>query len=251
MRSIISQYDKIVLLGDSIQRQVFFTFSCMLNSSLTLKDVLPPGVKRKFVKAFEWKHEPTNTSIIYRLTGVASHNHGMFKSMTGKESHPRNALIINQGAHYHPDKIEQMKEDTRSIAQIAQQTNTSMFWLETVDFQWPTANGDFAAACVENGFQCKCEALTPDRILGVGEYKGPDHTRNSTDYPLYNLSIPPSHSSPCIPHCLPANWRNHITNDILADPKYSSAINLVPIWHQLVSSGYAQSRWIVRDCTHK
>ena len=243
-RSILSYYDKIIFIGDSIQRQLFFTLSCMAKTSLSKRNILPASGENS---VFSWHHEPTNTLIEFRESPKALHKKQAFQNLTTVDSSPRNAVIVNLGAHYHPDKIDLFKNHTRSIADAAETTSTNIFWVETVDFQWPTTNGEFIANCRK----CRCEALTPGRILGMAEFTGSDRYRRNPDYPKYNVPIPPNHPSGlCIPYCLPANWRNHATNSVLEHPKYK-AIHLVPIWKQLVSSGYAQSRYISGDCTHK
>jgi len=249
--SILSHYEKIVFLGDSLQRQLFFTLSCMMNSSLLREDIVTAKTNElaETVRSdFQWTHESSNTSVMFRMLPKALHKSDIFNSYIS-DSNPRHALIVNLGAHYHPHKIhgaKALEEDTRSIAEIAQQTNASVFWVDTIDFQWPTSNGEFVSKC----WECKCEALTPGRILGTGEFTGPERYRSNPRYPSIDVPVPPNHSSPCIPYCLPANWRNQASNGVLEDPKYS-AIQLVPTWHQLVSSGFPQSRFSYGDCTHK
>ncbi|CAJ1951770.1 unnamed protein product [Cylindrotheca closterium] len=241
--SIVSCYDRIVFFGDSIQRQQFFTLSCMLNSSLTLKDFLP--AKRKDDE-FRWTYPGTDTALMFRGSPKGLQNYGIFRNISSVESNPRYAAVVNLGAHYHPNNNSTLEKDARIVAESAEQTTTSMFWVETIDFQWPTTNGEFVNACSD----CQCEALTPGRIAGTGAYTGPDRYVNSAKYPTYKSLVVTNHTGPCIPYCWPANWRNHVTNNVMTNPKYS-AINLVPVWQQLVSSGFAQSRFAVGDCTHK
>eukprot|EP00526_Cylindrotheca_closterium_P015580 CAMPEP_0113645244 /NCGR_PEP_ID=MMETSP0017_2-20120614/23834_1 /TAXON_ID=2856 /ORGANISM="Cylindrotheca closterium" /LENGTH=250 /DNA_ID=CAMNT_0000556941 /DNA_START=145 /DNA_END=894 /DNA_ORIENTATION=+ /assembly_acc=CAM_ASM_000147 len=73
--SILSCYDKIVFFGDSIQRQQFFTLSCILNPSLSLKNIMPNPTKDEY----KWKDDRTNTLIMFHGAPKSVHKNGAFK----------------------------------------------------------------------------------------------------------------------------------------------------------------------------
>jgi hypothetical protein len=129
--------------------------------------------------------------------------------------------------------------------------------VEPTEEQWPTSNGMFTTSC---SWRCKCEALTPERILGVGNAY--DHSEHQVDMSqdkrntgpfvdLIDFGTSPSQrtNESCIPDCLPASWRRDLANGILGTNS-SSKLHIVPVWRQLVERGVLNAK-LPFDCTHK
>ena len=237
--NIIASYDTIVYIGDSITRQQFFTMVCLLDSSLEPEHIQIPNDNSNY----NWRHNASNTSILYREQLTIIHSDPTFLRHTQAKSTPKELTIFNLGAHYGhsfrnpPLTRSQLQEAAQAIAERSNGTNATMFWVETVDFQWPTANGEYVQRC----WECKCEALTPDRILGHGKLNIPKR--------YIEEALNQSRSTDCIPNCKTANWRNDLTNSVLQSHP-GSKVSIIPVWKQLVSSGFPHAR-VDGDCTHK
>jgi hypothetical protein len=77
----------------------------------------------------------------------------------------------------------------KSVLQQARETSATMMWVETAPFEWPSTTGEFVPNC----FDCKCEALTPQRIRGYGNFTGPPRYlqwNRSSDYEHFTFLYP-------------------------------------------------------------
>lgn len=261
-KSIISSYDNLIFVGDSLIRQQFVTLLCMLDPS-TEQDNITFAINATGLEAFDkmrvdYKDSQSKAlvSLTYLQANVGANGNRDFQKLTGANTTEKDLFILNQGAWYQPATLHMLVRTAKGILQRAQVTNATIFYMETVDFQWPTSNGQHVEECRD----CRCEPLTPQRIRGDGEFTGPARYLGSGSSlphfvlkklkPLYADFFERDHSnSECIPYCLPANWRNDVTNSILSE-EAEKPITIVPIWKQLVSFGFPQNRR-AGDCTHK
>jgi hypothetical protein len=258
--SIISAYNNVYLIGDSIMRQQFFTMICMLNPSVENDDFWQEESKENrgpFQYIYNSSQKNRSTSIMLKPFDKDIHRSQKFQLLAANAT-KGDIFIINQGAHYQSNKLNRLQLATKSVLQQARETSATMMWVETTPFEWPTTTGEFLPKC----FDCKCEALTPQRIRGYGNFTGPSRylrwNRSSDDYEHFTFLYPDimeRNKSRCIPDCHPANWRNDVTGVILSkDTNYSTtsskSVTIVPIWKQLVEFGFPQPRH-AGDCTHK
>jgi hypothetical protein len=259
-KSIISSYDNLIFMGDSLIRQQFVTMLCMLDPS-TEQDSIAFAINATGLEAFDKMRVVYNdsqnkylVSINYLRVNMGVNGYRHFQKLTGANATEKDLFILNQGAWYQPETLHMLQRTAKGILQRAQMTNATIFYMETVDFQWPSSNGQHVELCSD----CQCEPLTPQRIRGDGNFTGParylgsgrslSHSVLERFKPLYADFFERNHSfNDCIPYCLPANWRNDVTNSILSQ---EAAITIVPIWKQLVSFGFPQNRR-AGDCTHK
>jgi hypothetical protein len=261
--SIISSYNNLYLFGDSIIRQQFYTMVCMLNTSVQKDDIWLEESRDNagpYQYIYNSPHKNHSTSIMLKPTNQAIHRSQEFQLLAANAT-KEDALVINQGAWYYPNKLDKLQLATESVVQQAHETNATVMWVETSPFEWPSTTGEFVPKCTD----CKCEALTPQRIGGYGNFTGPPRYLQwdrSSDYKHFTYLYPDimernKSRSRCIPNCFPANWRNDVTNAILSKKSkatnYSSSsksVTIVPIWKQLVAFGFPQPRHD-GDCTHK
>ena len=284
---IVASYRTIHFIGDSLLRQVYFTLLCVLN--ITEGDIETAndlGSRAEYKRDEKDGHSTSTTALQYKCTVFNHATH------TPKAASPRDLVVVDAGLAYQAqsDKFHDLVSVARHVRDASQTTNATILWVETINSEWPTSNGDF----VEQTFNrpgVRCEALTAESIRGNGNFTGPAHFLNET-WRRQNLNMfgpyveqaernrrvadhlapyyPPAvargivaaageDGAHCLPHCAPANWRNDVTNAILARnatgddgrrAPAAKAVAIVPAWRQLVARGVPQHQRD-GDCTHK
>jgi hypothetical protein len=192
----------------------------------------------------------------------------------------RDMIVLNAGHHYRSPDAGILKNHTQTIVNLihhahkearmegANRTIPHVYVMETADENYPTSNGLFPGeVCLENA--CSCQAFSPGMELGQGtldptinwtEAWGrflPDHeilwnvTMNYDPTQSWNRSrlVLDSFYS-CIPDCYSADWRSRLTLPILRQIENPFALQVVPIWRQLVRRGIPNNV-SPGDCTHK
>eukprot|EP00980_Cylindrotheca_fusiformis_P004750 scaffold1008_cov124-Cylindrotheca_fusiformis.AAC.18 len=270
IEAILLSFDSIVFMGDSLIRQQYLTLLCVLDPYIQISNITFPlkpnvtGFKVYGAMGFVYR-EPQNTSATISIKYIEArkriHQNRYFNDLTGTNATRKDLLIINQGAWYPPLEIRILFETVEGVLARAQISNASIFFMETVNFEWPSSNGEHLKGCSI----CKCEALTADRIRGDGNFTGPPEYLKQGGFEVQEFilkRLQPMHpdimernfsssSSQCIPYCLPANWRNDVVHYVLSSsPQEPPPVTVVPIWKQLVSFGHPQNRHD-GDCTHK
>eukprot|EP00980_Cylindrotheca_fusiformis_P020759 scaffold7755_cov104-Cylindrotheca_fusiformis.AAC.4 len=252
MRSIVSYYRNLYMIGDSIMRQEFFTMICLLDHSIERADIMMNN-RLSDDGPFQWIYNTSengrsSTSLNFLSMPQNLQQSKKLNDLVQVNQTNRDLFVLNQGAWYQPHKARNLQLATERARKLSEETSATVLWVETATFEWPTSNGEFVPKC----YDCRCEALEAGRVDGNGNFTGPSRYLNwnrTIDYEDFKFLYPNIFErikQPCIPYCLPANWRNDISNGILLN----SSVGVVPIWNQLVSFGFPQSRHN-GDCTHK
>lgn len=247
MSSIISQFDRIWFIGDSILRQQFWNLICMLSPNMNKREQLSSmgGYGDE-----SWIRTTHNGTILqYTRFGWLFDNE---ETALYKDTFPeairtytnRDAIVINAAAHYTGRRISTLNRTAHFITEMSFKSNASIFFVEASDEQWPTSNGYFTPSCWG---QCQCESLTPERLLGTGHVSQAVNISQDNPTTPFDFDSALRNDSLCIPNCLPANWRNDLANPVLGRGR----LTIVPVWRQLVAHGMPHSRYERGDCTHK
>jgi GDSL/SGNH-like Acyl-Esterase family found in Pmr5 and Cas1p len=247
MSSIVSQFDRIWFIGDSILRQQFWNLICMLSPNINKKEEISSIGGYGDEKWIRTTHN--GTILQYTRFGWLFDNE---ESALYNDAFPeairtytnRDAIIINAAAHYTGRRITTLNRTAHFITDMSFKSNASIFFVEASDEQWPTSNGYFTPSCWG---QCQCESLTPERILGVGHVSQAVNVSQDIPTSPFDFDSALRNDSLCIPNCLPANWRNNLANPVLRNGRLA----IVPLWRQLVAHGMPHSRLERGDCTHK
>jgi hypothetical protein len=287
---LLTYYDNLYMIGDSVMKQQYSTLLCMINS-LSLPGFREVnGIRRPTIKikrnsskysrntTFKMEYiawgknfqEPHQTWPLYHT----------FPNLLKYGSH-RDIIIINAGHHYRSPDAQALMNHTSTITQSlrnarykiqqegSQRTLPHVFFMEADEENYPTSNGMYPGRGVCDQENCTCKAITKEMELGHAD---PDSSINwtsvykrfSPDYSILNGTNASSmqslqkNSTSCIPDCFPAFWRSALSFPILTGKKTSersipspTEINVVPIWRQLIRRGIPSSRIPSYDCTHK
>ena len=281
MDSIISFYKTISFIGDSILAQQYFSFLCIMrNHSLTKKNfkrLCPTAYKVKKKECnyeLELLNNNSKTKLRYFKMGLLFQERELydyaFPMATDGNATYQDLVIVNLGVHYWPWDVDKLVKATEFVYNRSQNTNATILFVESTDPQWQSTTGEFVK---EFGWYPKypCKALDSKRIKGEGNYTGPSHLiahyQNSVNtysgskvfqsmYPEYFARHPEyfgknRSASLCVPYCLPANWRNDVTNAILSKKSNTTRpVTIVPVWRQLIAHGVPHNIYN-GDCTHK
>ena len=279
--SILSQYERIWFIGDSVMEQQFMALLCMANPTVVPGDISGHvGPNMGFMPKMDMSSNLTlsgsgdaastsSTTIRYTKFGyIYDHKEPELYNWSFPEAvatyTSSDAIVLNAGHHYDSSRGEILRNAARHISQQSELTNATVFFVETGPEQWPTSNGVHADACTR---KCKCEVLTPARMDGNGtvhEFVIAANEPKEVD-PFFRGLYPylfeergrgkNSSNYTCLPDCLPANWRNEIANRELQrvrsdEGDSAGKVRIVPIWRQLVAQSIVQAR-VHGDCTHK
>eukprot|EP00521_Asterionellopsis_glacialis_P007965 CAMPEP_0195288102 /NCGR_PEP_ID=MMETSP0707-20130614/4901_1 /TAXON_ID=33640 /ORGANISM="Asterionellopsis glacialis, Strain CCMP134" /LENGTH=430 /DNA_ID=CAMNT_0040347925 /DNA_START=129 /DNA_END=1417 /DNA_ORIENTATION=- len=269
---VLKQYRRIWFIGDSVHLQQFMALNCWIMGSM----FAPHRSMRECGEQSVYEHDLGTTNLIYSELGwnfkSSNHEAPLYDTVFPQAiqtSTAEDAIVINLGLHYDSTRADLLQKAAKFIVKGSQNTNATVFVMETSDEQWPTSNGVWSPQCVEQMGQC--EAVTPERQRGRGKWGSkvdltmdidripePDYEQFGNLYP--NLFLDEDHNyefkvktgvdptQRCVPDCLPANWRNDMVRPLLLQD--DSKITLVPIWKQLVSQQANHARRN-GDCIHK
>jgi hypothetical protein len=271
---IITNYDTVYMIGDSVLRQQFNVLRCMLDPNLdpqvSIRRVAT--MKREVYKTLFTHTNGKTTKLIYTTWGYCFDEPCktwplLREFPTALRNGTRNDIIVlNAGHHYRSPDAGVLKDHANIMVELVQKaaavSGTNMpqvFFMETADENFPTSNGLFPVGgeeCLDN--KCTCRALTSDMIQGMGLLDPsinwttalgrakPD--RRVLDFLLSdNLGATEGiNHALCVPDCYPAHWRSDLTLPILKN----STIKIVPVWRQLALRGIPNN-CSPGDCTHK
>jgi hypothetical protein len=284
IRSIVSRYRKIWFIGDSVLRQMYLVFMCMVDDSFH-EDFRHTDKESTYTATFPLTNFKADNSSIttetndtgnrtwfrYSKFGPSWHgdNKGLFKHfpIAMRNATREDAIIVDAGHHYHLEKLNLLKEAVSYVTKMSQLTEARVFFVETSDEQWRTSNGMFVKKFM---WHAQCAPLTPSQILGLGVPNEQDLEKANASgfmvnlaprptfedfgeaYPYMfdeNKSLMPAYTaSSCRPYCLPADWRSKIALPLFQSNV--SRVHIVPIWKQMVARKLMGTVYH-GDCTHR
>jgi hypothetical protein len=284
-QDIITQYDTIYMIGDSVLRQQFNVLRCMLDPHLDPKTSIRriATMQREVYKTVFTHPNGKTTKFIYTTWGYCFEEPCKtwpllrdFPAALGNGTH-KDIIIVNAGHHYRSPDAGVLKDHANLMVELVQKAAADrtmssssssrssipqVFFMETADENFPTSNGLFPVGGEECLFnKCTCRAVTSDMIQGrgildpsvnwtlaLGRAKPDRHVLDAL-FPTTTTttSIVADPHAQCVPDCYPAHWRSDLTLPIL---KKSSNIHIVPVWRQLALRGIPNN-CSPGDCTHK
>mmetsp|Transcript_32675 Transcript_32675/g.49242 ORF Transcript_32675/g.49242 Transcript_32675/m.49242 type:complete len:435 (-) Transcript_32675:330-1634(-) len=274
MIDYFSTQSSIYFIGDSILLQVFEYLMCLMDPDskhFTHDWTTPGGHNFTYHTSTDYslwglKKRPGDLEFFFRPFGRLWKGeksvpdnlfHGAFPEALQKEN---SLIVLDAGAHYHANTAQVLQEHSQYIVEQAKQhAQASIYFLETPDLQFPTSNGDYTGL-VEDEFY-DCQALTQEQMDGFAKPVKKSATCNNCFFPdhlrtnpvlksLYPDSIEKRYTSKdCTPHCLPANWRNDITNSVFLDKEQPAKV--ISIWDILTQHEGELHNWGTKDCLHK
>jgi hypothetical protein len=198
--TLMTQYDNIYMIGDSVLRQQFNTLLCMINPQL--EDNPKLAMKRIATKRYEQYHaiipRPKSTSrtdnntimtpplrIIYTTWGYTFEEPRStwplfreFPILLQQGTH-RDIIILNAGHHYRSPDAAILWNHTQTIVNLIHQAHQQariegynrtiphVYVIETADENYPTSNGLFPGeVCLKHA--CTCRAVSREMELGRG-----------------------------------------------------------------------------------
>ena len=228
----------IVFLGDSIMRQQYFSFLCVLGIQRNVTNESTSGAAEL---AVVWR----NLTIRFVPSGLGnvwgraiSFSEAVEKEL--KSLGPSDIVIANLGIHindlYSPAAKETYNQLIENVVGVIRRLRETLgndmpkfYWRESTPQNHPTTNGLWSSEC---HMRCKCVPLTNNMLLGIDDMSsGKNHTA-------------------CVPNCLPNNFRNIIANkkmllndiaiikvyDVLASTKGNVHVSLVDCTHMRLST---------------
>lgn len=277
---IITNYDTVYMIGDSVLRQQFNVLRCMLDPHVDPKI----SIRRIATKQREvyqtWFTHPSNgktTKLIYTTWGYCFDEPCKtwpllrdFPAALHNGTH-KDIIVLNAGHHYRSPDAGVLKDHINRMVTLVQEAATAaaatatrngsipnVFFMETADENFPTSNGLFPVGgdeCLYN--KCTCRAVTFDMIQGRGVLdpsvnwtmaRGRAQPDRHVLDPIFPDQWARTDIDPtmCVPDCYPAHWRSDVTLPLLKN----STIHIVPVWRQLALRGIPNN-CSPGDCTHK
>lgn len=265
---ILSTFDNIYMIGDSVMRQQFNVLVCMFDPHVNVtSSITHTDTEEKKEYRYVANHSGgSTTTVIYTPWGYCfsepSKSWPLLQNefpAALKNGGENDLIVLNAGHHYRSPHAGVLQDHATSMVQqaseIANRSVPQVFVMEADEETWPTSNGLFSVGGEEcTSFQCQCQPLSSARVLGNGTLSSSidwasAFGRCQSDHRVLNALYPHlahvNHSQ-CVPDCYPANWRNDLTRPIFKD----SPIHVVPVWRQLVARGIPNNGF-PGDCTHK
>ena len=276
IRKTLLKYDTLWFVGDSLMRQQFYTFLCMIDMDFSVKDLdhyLPgdSGDREAFTTA-EYIYNNSTKFLFSRfgyVWGVEEKNlyQNAFpkavSSLTNKD-----VIIMDAAAHYTSTRIPLMERALTFIGNSSRIAKATIYYMEPVPEEWPTSNGIYAHGLNRKG---KCQKLTTEQLSGHYNTSHVKDIMRKVEYqespPEYFYSRYPQTrarfqenivtTNECYPDCVPAAWRTDVARSILLsdDKDYESSnqtskVKMVPVFWQFLDKDTA-SYTAIGDCTHK
>lgn len=262
--SIAESHDRILFLGDSVIRQQYYTFLCMLDPTLTPQGMTSYSAVDKFAKV-TWKHvraDGGETSISYQVFGrgfdptdVNLYREAFPKAILTFSR--KDAIVMDASRHYNQEAASLYYQSLNFIAQAS--PRAQIYYMEPTPMEWPTSNGFYVSSC--KGMKCSCEALGKERLIGKGtiakaavESAMRQHNGSIPDLPIPEIlariypDLKPVNQRLCLPSCVPATWRVDLARTAFRN---STKVTLVPTFFQLISQENPMTLTRVDDCTHR
>ena len=277
IHSAVNDYETIWFIGDSVLEQQFYTFLCMVDPLMTRDQIYGSGLPGAdaggstgspvHTIARQWTYNHSNgagaTKVIYSKFGLKwlRSEYNLYvnafpkavESLTGK-----GAIVLDASVHYESREFAEMERAVTFIRDKSMVANASILYMESTPEEWPTSNGLYTKQCM---WQCRCEALGADRIMGRGSHSDPKVNLTKT-VEILSYGDPPikvfgklfpdlafaNNTESCIPDCVPATWRSDLARSILNERP--NRVHMVPVWYQFVGK-QSQSGRRPGDCTHK
>ncbi|KAL7568327.1 hypothetical protein ACA910_018461 [Epithemia clementina (nom. ined.)] len=288
LRDTLQHYRTIWFFGDSIMEQVFYLFTCMMDTTAPFD-----GLVWEKQENYTWHHHSSSTSSTTtnnRSNASRNSTHVRYSRFGWKwdtkepnlyhDDFPTaistlgedDAIVINANVHYDSTRVHLFDKALTWIAEQSFLTKASVFYLEPTPEDWPTSNGMYTKACM---WRCRCEAVNPLRLLGRGNYTDPTDNitqdfshklpplptstvtttnKENQALPLLSRLYPDlafAHDTEhCLPDCLPATWRVDMARSILWNQTKPNNVIMVPLFWQLIAKGTPTPR-MNGDCTHR
>jgi hypothetical protein len=248
VRSTLSQYNVVWMLGDSLMAQMFYTLGCLMNSSIEAwdKSKISSGLWRTGLgfatpEQFVYNHSSGSTRFIYSRFGERwKLDDNLFKldfPLAIKSLTARDAIFTNAAAvHYHLHMGTNFSKVVNHIIEQSHLTNATMFLMEQAPEEWATTNGNY----VRTVKSCQCNHLTDDQLVGIES----NFTCKEGRDLLLKQYRSNDYSTPLVPNF----WRIDIMRKALERSNHN--LHLIPIYWQLLSRDGGSFKHD-GDCTHK
>jgi len=284
----LQQHRHILFVGDSILRQQYFAFVCMLDPNATQGSFATfyDGTGESANFEYVYNHSSTKTSTGTTDTANATttlhyaafgpqYNHRMehlyetaFPYAVGNYS-AADAIVTDASRHFHSGDVHLFHSILKYMQDSATARPASFYYMEPTPEEYPTSNGIYSGPCWEN---CTCQVhndltlkgrATPiDNYRKHGEKLGAPKFEDFIQlYPDQNWT----HSfttdvndtdMSCLPDCVPADWRVRLVRSkMLGNSSQhmppTTTFQLVPTFWQLVGRNHHSSASVHQDCTHR
>lgn len=268
-RSALGKFRTVWYFGDSVCRQSYWTTVCLADPMADPSRVYGKFDGQKRALDVSYPLENLNTTLRFiDHGGTKDYSIPLKKLSLGSGD----AVVINAGARFDERSVSNLANAYRDISALSRTyPSVPIFFLETTDAQWPTSNGLFLDRLRWKIPQC--EPVTDDRLMAMGSVSVEASELaswfasigRSFEPSLEQLSILPNvtraryykafasnrrnGSSTCVPHCLPANWRNELLQSLMKKDG-SRTVDVVPLFYQLIASE-TPHMLTDGDCMHK
>jgi len=288
VKRTLQQYDRISMVGDSILRQQFMGFVCMMNPDMRTKNFVKENEGSEGMYEYHIDVESNRSvRLVYSKFGLQFPDEETKHLLTPgfidalQNSTHRSAIIVDAGIHYSSDTASRMVTALETLQEKARGTAASVFYVEPTAQEFPTSSGIWTRMCTNGRNKkkhCQCEAVDPDRLqTGRGKLSQADRVAYQHDvgiikpdprvlqwlYPESAQNMIPNATNPespapedCIPDCVPGRWRIDLARKVLLesntkdDDEKKKRVRIVPVWWQLLSLGFPLNRNI-HDCSHR
>jgi hypothetical protein len=269
--SVIERHDNILMVGDSVVRQQFFTLICMVDPSLKAQDLVKYNATGDVVYEIQWDYNRVDggtTSFLYRILGLA-----FDAQLTNlyREAFPtavltfsdKDAIVVDASRHHDESNAQSLFISAHFVAMA--RSRAPIYYMEPTPMEFSTSNGFYPLACVD--ITCHCERLDEARLMGKGALptalveaaikQNAGSLPSSRDlapilYELYpgqlNASNP-INAKLCLPSCVPATWRSDLVKKTLKDA--APRVTIIPTFWQLASQDIPTTLLRSWDCAHR
>jgi hypothetical protein len=270
--SVVAKHDRILLIGDSVVRQQYFTLVCMVDPSMTWDDMVKFNTSDLKQDDTQWDYHHADggiTSFLYRVLGM-----GFDRNETNlyRDAFPkavltfseRDAIVIDASRHYDVSTAQYLYEATHFVATAI--ARAPIYYMEPTPSEFPTSNGFFPEACKD--ITCNCERLDDARLDGKGtlpialieaaiqQNNGSIPSSQYISPVLYDLypalltnELDLLNPKLCMPSCVPATWRSDLARMVLLDA--APQVTIVSTFWQLASQDIPTTILPAWDCTHR
>lgn len=255
VRTILRQYDRISMIGDSTLRQQFMGLVCAIDPHTTTKKFVRQDEGRQGLYEYHYYHHPddnrTVTRIVYSKFGHNfPHEETRYLPTADfiealRNSTDRSAIVVNAGLHYSSESAPLMKQALETLIESATRTAASVFYVEPPAQEFPTSNGQYTKQCTADRHDrekhCRCETVDRDRWqTGRGRLSQTDrinfesdvgritpdrrlfleflYSSSDTTSEAVNAMIPNNNitnPAECVPDCVPGRWRIDLARKML------------------------------------
>ena len=289
-KATLQEHNNILFLGDSVLRQQYFTFVCMLD---------PEATEDRFVKFHNGGSDTPEFSFVHHhsssAVNAASTTTVHYAAFGPKFAHrmrhlyefalpwaignytQQDAIVVDASRHFPSSRFQLYDKILSHLKEQSTKTKASFYYMEPTPEEWPTSNGLYFGGCY---LTCECHALDDAKLKGratpydphvnltdpkvEGKEPVPKYDDFVPFYPntarLFTTEMDPADRS-CLPDCTPADWRvqlvrskligNQTTTHNNNNNNNNNNFHLVPTYWQLVGKPHHSSAWASKDCTHR